>query len=224
MSLYANSLGLQKMDPSGNESISKCGSSATVPYIDPVDMVGNNPVVDNKEVIGSISASASLEQTLGSFEFPPRKCGDFVVRLDAFHTKKFNDLRAMTVVQQDAASGGCTHSFSTTQNSIHAEWSCPIRCASGKCEPFTLASIVFLTQGQGPGKIYYTRPGQMVAVYATIDFSGSCCFFGCVVEVKVCQLLGHGVPNNHTDPNPATLPQLGNTALGACERWSAPRR
>ena len=222
-SLYSAMFAFQQMDPTGHVSVAKCGASDTVPYIDTVDMVNDEPVVDNKEVIGSITARGWVE--LGSgFSFPPKKCGDFVVQLDAHHTKKFNPLNAMEVQQQDSTTSTCSHSSSATEKSIHAEWRCPIACKNFKYESYTFASIFFLTQGKGPGRIYYTRPGQMIAIEATVDFTGNCCTFGCVVELKVCQLSGFGVPNNHTDPNPRIMPNLSAFAMGACQRWSAPKR
>jgi RHS repeat-associated protein len=147
-SLYSAMFAFQQMDPTGHVSVAKCGASDTVPYIDPVDMVNGEPVVDNKEVIGSITARGWVE--LGSgFSFPPKKCGDFVVQLDAHHTKKFNPLNAMEVQQQDSTTSTCSHSSSATEKSIHAEWRCPIACKNFKCESYTFASIFFLTQGKG---------------------------------------------------------------------------
>ncbi|MCY2985682.1 MAG: RHS repeat-associated core domain-containing protein [Planctomycetota bacterium] len=228
--LYGNARPVAEVDPSGNSSISGshgislCGSSASAPYIDPVDVVNGNPVIDNKEVIGSLYASASVDATES-----PAECGKNTYLHVSFfgsHDKVFNPLNGMKVHQNDFSTTACSHSSSAEEKWVQADWNCPIRCdkAAGKCEDYVFSSIVYMSQGKPPSAIYFTRPGQMIAIEATVSFSGSYCKFGCVVEIQVCQLLGYGVPNNHTDPPPTKEPRMGAAAKGACKKWSNPRK
>ena len=228
--LYGNARPVAEVDPSGNSSISGshgislCGSSASAPYIDPVDLVMGNPVIDNKEVIGSLYASASVDATER-----PAECGKNTYLHVSFfgnHEKNFYLLNTLKLHQDDFSTTACSHKSSSGEKWVEADWYCPIRCdkTAGKCEDFVFSSIVYLSQGKPPLENYFTRPGQMIAIEATVSFSGSCCRFGCVVEVQVCQLLGYGIPNNHTDPPLRKKPQLGAAAKGACKKWSKPSR
>lgn len=218
------------VDPSGLVR-SFCGESDFKPYIDPVDIVDGKPVIDMKEVIGTLWVSASID----AVSAPSCRATPFFpdtaflrVYFHGFHTKRFNPLSEMEVVRNDNATTLCKHTWSATEKSMTSEWHCPIECTDNHCRDYHFQTIVYLKSKHSDPQaipLYYTRPGQMIAIEAKASFDSSCCLINsCQVEARVCQLLTFGIPNSQSpnDPPPTTPPILAPGVPGIIEKHCGP--